>query len=67
MPDTPWSAQDFIEKMDRDLLNGRLNRELRKLTHEQAWEVAQILMERSKRKIEASQAASAKALRARNE
>lgn len=40
------SAQEFIDKMDRGILNGSLNAEIQKLSRKQLEEVVEILSRR---------------------
>ena len=40
------SAQDFLAQVDLGLLDGKLNKELKKLTAEQLKELAELLLER---------------------
>jgi hypothetical protein len=44
-----FSAQEFVEKMELGLFDGKLNQELEKLSREQLHEVAQILNHRPTR------------------
>jgi hypothetical protein len=49
-PDMPdFSAQEFVEKMDLGLFDGKLHQEIDKLSHEHLREVDHILTQRPKR------------------